>query len=216
MPIEAWESERASVKMGSVEKKPHAVCIPFPAQGHIKPMLNLAKLLHFRGFHITFVNTEFNHRRLLKARGPNSLDGLPSFQFETIPDGLQPSDVNATQDIPSLCVSTKNNLLPPFRCLLSKLNHNGPPVTCIVSDSSLTSTLDAAQELGIPGLLFWTASACGFMGYAHYRTLVNKGFIPLKGIDQMSEPHFAHTIFSKSKFGGAYFKYHVFSFFFDK
>ncbi|CBI19176.3 unnamed protein product, partial [Vitis vinifera] len=122
----------------------------------------------------------FNHRRLLKARGPNSLDGLPSFQFETIPDGLQPSDVNATQDIPSLCVSTKNNLLPPFRCLLSKLNHNGPPVTCIVSDSSLTSTLDAAQELGIPGLLFWTASACGFMGYAHYRTLVNKGFIPLK------------------------------------
>ncbi|XP_034676535.1 7-deoxyloganetin glucosyltransferase-like [Vitis riparia] len=166
--------------MGSVEKKPHAVCIPFPAQGHIKPMLNLAKLLHFRGFHITFVNTEFNHRRLLKARGPNSLDGLPSFQFETIPDGLQPSDVDATQDIPSLCVSTKNNFLPPFRRLLSKLNHNGPPVTCIVSDSSLTFTLDAAQELGIPGLLFWTASACGFMGYAHYCTLVNKGLIPLK------------------------------------
>jgi hypothetical protein len=28
-------------------------------------MLKLAKLLHARGFHVTFVNTEFNHRRLL-------------------------------------------------------------------------------------------------------------------------------------------------------
>ncbi|KAJ9673856.1 hypothetical protein PVL29_023418 [Vitis rotundifolia] len=166
--------------MDSVEKKPHAVCIPFPAQGHIKPMLNLAKLLHFRGFQITFVNTEFNHRRLLKARGPNSLDGLPSFQFETIPDGLQPSDVDATQDIPSLCVSTKNNCLPPFRRLLSKLNHDGPPVTCIFSDAAMSFTLDAAQELGIPDLLLWTASACGFMAYVQYRSLMDKGFTPLK------------------------------------
>ncbi|KAL9380618.1 hypothetical protein Peur_026275 [Populus x canadensis] len=60
--------------------KPHAVCIPFPAQGHINPMLKLAKLLHFKGFHITFVNTEYNHRRLLKSRGSSSLDdGLPDF-----------------------------------------------------------------------------------------------------------------------------------------
>ena len=33
--------------MGSImEQKPHAVCVPFPAQGHITPMLKLAKLLH--------------------------------------------------------------------------------------------------------------------------------------------------------------------------
>lgn len=57
--------------------KPHAICIPFPAQGHINPMLKLAKLLHHKGFHITFVNTEYNHKRLLKSRGPNSLDAMP-------------------------------------------------------------------------------------------------------------------------------------------
>ncbi|CAJ2644164.1 unnamed protein product [Trifolium pratense] len=101
--------------MGSLDttKKtiPHVVCIPYPAQGHINPMLKLAKLLHFKGgFHVTFVNTEFNHKRLLKARGPNSLNGLSSFRFETIPDGLPESDVDATQDIPSLCESTKLNI----------------------------------------------------------------------------------------------------------
>ncbi|KAH0976965.1 hypothetical protein GBA52_026684 [Prunus armeniaca] len=33
-------------------------------------MMNLAKLLHHRGFHITFVNSEYNHKRLLKSRKP--------------------------------------------------------------------------------------------------------------------------------------------------
>ncbi|KAL7245824.1 hypothetical protein ACSBR2_001039 [Camellia fascicularis] len=76
--------------------KPHAVCIPFPAQSHIKGMLKLAKLLHNRGFYITFVNTDFNQNRLTKARGPDSLYDFPNFQFKTIPDSLPPSDPNAT------------------------------------------------------------------------------------------------------------------------
>ncbi|KAL7245635.1 hypothetical protein ACSBR2_000879 [Camellia fascicularis] len=165
-------------------EKPHAVCIPYPAQGHINPMLKLSKLLHQRGFHITFVNTEFNHKRLLKSRGPDSLNGLSSFRFKTIPDGLPESDADATQDIPSLCESTRKHCLAPFKDLLSKLNDtassNVPPVTCIASDGAMSFTVDAAEELGIPEVLFWTTSACGFMGYEQYRNLIDKSYIPLK------------------------------------
>lgn len=78
---------------------PHSICIPSPFQSHIKTMLKPAKLLHYKGFHITFVNKEFNHKRLLKTRGLNSLNGLSDFRFESIPDGLPPSDDNATQDM---------------------------------------------------------------------------------------------------------------------
>ncbi|KAJ4827457.1 hypothetical protein Tsubulata_932976 [Turnera subulata] len=172
--------------MGSLfasNNKPHAVCIPYPAQGHITPMLKVAKLLHHKGFHITFVNTEYNHKRLLKSRGPNSLDGLPDFRFETIPDGLPPVDADATQDIPSLCDSTSKNCLEPFRQLLSKLNASSadlPPVTCVVSDGVMSFTLDAAEELGLPIVLFWTTSACGFLAYAHYKHLIERGLVPLK------------------------------------
>ncbi|XP_062164435.1 7-deoxyloganetin glucosyltransferase-like [Alnus glutinosa] len=172
--------------MGStaIIEKPHAICIPFPGQGHINPMLKIAKILHYRGFHITFVNTEFNHKRLLKSRGLNSLDGLPSFRFETIPDGLPESDVEASQDIKSIFDSTRKHCLAPFRNLLSKLNDtsssNVPPITCIVYDGAMGFTLDAAAELGIPKVLFWTTSACGFMGYVQYRRLIEKGLTPLK------------------------------------
>ncbi|XP_075518827.1 7-deoxyloganetin glucosyltransferase-like [Primulina tabacum] len=168
-----------------IARKPHAVCIPFPAQGHINPMLKLAKLLNHKGFHITFVNTEYNHRRLLRSRGPYSLDGLPSFKFETIPDGLPPSDADATQDVPSLCYSTSTTCLSPLRDLMKRLNGSGrssdlPPVTCIVTDGVMSFALEAAEEFRIPGVLFWTTSACGFYGYTQYATLVQKGYIPLK------------------------------------
>ncbi|GER55530.1 UDP-Glycosyltransferase superfamily protein [Striga asiatica] len=134
--------------------KPHAVLIPYPAQGHIAPVLKLAKLLHSRGFFITFVNTEFNHSRLLRARGPESLLGLPGFQFRAIPDGLPPSDKDATQDIPQLCDSLTKNGLPPFLELIQNLNSSTdcPPVTCIVSDGVMSFTLDAAEKLNIPEL----------------------------------------------------------------
>uniref|UniRef100_A0AAU7YSK0 7-deoxyloganetin glucosyltransferase n=1 Tax=Eucommia ulmoides TaxID=4392 RepID=A0AAU7YSK0_EUCUL len=174
--------------MGSqslVERQPHAVCVPYPAQGHITPMLRLAKILHHKGFHITFVNTDFNHQRLLRSRGPNSLDGLPSFRFRTISDGLPPSDPDATQDIPALCDSTSKHCLAPFRELLTKINvdaaeSGGPPVTVIVSDVIMSFTLDAAEELGVPEFLLWTASASSFLGYMHYRHLIEKRLTPFK------------------------------------
>ncbi|KAK7848436.1 7-deoxyloganetin glucosyltransferase [Quercus suber] len=166
-----------------VADKPHAVCIPFPIQSHIKAMLKLSKLLHHEGFHITFVNTEFNHQRFMKSRGPNSLNGLPDFRFKTIPDGLPPSDINATQDIPSLCESIMNNFLAPFSDLLVKLNSatsDNPPVTCIVSDAPMPFTITAAQEFKIPVVLFFTISACSAMGVLQFPSLKDKGIIPLK------------------------------------
>ncbi|KAL5992502.1 hypothetical protein ACLOJK_013421 [Asimina triloba] len=175
------ENARSKVGFWGAEK-PHAVLMPYPAQGHVKPMLKLAKLLHAKGFYITFVNTQFNHNRLLRSRGPHSLDGLDDFRFEAIPDGLPPSDRDATQDIPALCDSIAKNCLAPFRQLVMKLNETAdvPKVSCIVSDGVASFNLPVAQELGIPEVLLWTASACGFLCYYHYRHLVQRGFVPLK------------------------------------
>ncbi|KAJ0231136.1 UDP-glycosyltransferase 85A4 [Hirschfeldia incana] len=166
----------------STSQKRHAVCIPYPAQGHINPMLKVAKLLHARGFHVTFVNTDYNHRRILRSRGPRALDGLPSFRFETIPDGLPWTDVDAKQDMLKLIDSTMNNCLSPFKDLLTRLNSGSdvPPVSCIISDASMSFTIDAGEELEIPVVLLWTNSATTLMLYLHYQKLIEKGIIPLE------------------------------------
>jgi len=91
------------VDFNEVADKPHAVC------------------LHFKGFQITFVNTEYSHKRLLKSRGSHSLDGLLDFQFEATPDGLLQTE-DSDRDIPSVCESIAKNRLVPFRNLLHWLN----------------------------------------------------------------------------------------------
>ncbi|XP_050157404.1 (R)-mandelonitrile beta-glucosyltransferase-like [Malus sylvestris] len=175
----------------SLRQKPHAVLVPFPSQGHINPLMQLAKVLHYKGFHITFVHTEYNYRRLLKSRGSNSLDGLPTFRFVTIPDGLPATDANATQDIPLLCDSTSKHCLPHFRNLLKKLSSSpdSPPITCIICDGVMSFTLDAAQELGLPAVFFWTPSACGFMGYVQFHRLIEKGLTPFKDESYFTNGH---------------------------
>ena len=69
--LHTHETEKEMDSKTLLADKPHAVCIPIPAQSHMTAMLKLSKLLHHEGFHITFINTEFNHQRFLKSRGPN-------------------------------------------------------------------------------------------------------------------------------------------------
>lgn len=168
--------------MGSLNK-PHVVFVPYPAQGHINPLMQLAKLLHLRGFYITFVNTEFNHKRLIRSKGFEFVKGVPDFQFELIPDGLPPSEVDATQDLWALSNSIQKNCLSPFRELLAKLNLSteSSAVSCIVSDGLMTFTIKAARELGIREIQFYTTSACGLMAYLHFGELIKRGLVPFKG-----------------------------------
>ena len=96
---------------------------------------------------------------------------------------MPPSDRDATQDPSMLCYSIPKHCPAPFQNLLGKLNSlpEVPPVTRIVSDGVMSFAIKAAEELGIPVVQFWTASACGFMGYLHYSQLIQRGIVPFKG-----------------------------------
>nr|GEX51285.1 7-deoxyloganetin glucosyltransferase-like [Tanacetum cinerariifolium] len=175
-----------SSSMGSQEIMPHAVCVPAPVQGHINPMLKLAKILHSKGFLITFVNTEFNHERLIRSRGSDAVRGLPSFRFQTIPDGLSsPQNYDVTQDVPTTAKSVDETALVPFKSLLTKINDSYSPVTCIVADFFMVFTIEAAKEFNIPEILFWTSGAGSLICYDQYPNLLEKGLFPLKDLSYL-------------------------------
>uniref|UniRef100_A0A2N9HGL3 Glycosyltransferase N-terminal domain-containing protein n=1 Tax=Fagus sylvatica TaxID=28930 RepID=A0A2N9HGL3_FAGSY len=146
--------------------KPHAVCIPLPAQGHINPMLKFAKLLHYKGFHITFVHTDFNYHRLVKSRALDSLKGLDDFRNETISDGLPSTKQRGILDLPALCTTMQVHGLRSLHDLITKINASSvvPPVSCIVSDGVMGFTLKAAQEFGIPEVMLFTPSGLWYFG----------------------------------------------------
>ncbi|KAL8231006.1 hypothetical protein R6Q57_000784 [Mikania cordata] len=149
--------------VATTEKKPHVILIPLPAQSHIKAMLKLAEVLHHKGLQITFVNTEYTHKRLVSSGGDHCLDGSPGFRFETIPDGI-PRKSEDDDGSKLLLQHVETTFLTPFLDLATKL-----------------PTPPTSQKLGIPAMLYWTFSACGFMGLYHINSLVVKGLSPLKG-----------------------------------
>lgn len=184
---------------GSDAKPLHAVCMPAPFQSHINGMQMLAKVLHHRGFHVTFVNTDFNRDRLIRCRGLAALDGACDFRFESIPDGLPPSDPNATQDVPSLSRAIQLNLLAPFRQLLARLaadarSSKAPPVTCIFTDGFLPFAYDAGEEFGIPVVAYWTVSASTLLGSLHHRNFIEKGYFPLKDPTYLTNGYIEKTV----------------------
>jgi hypothetical protein len=138
--------------------RPHALLIPYPSSGHIKPTLHLARLPHSAGVLVTFVNTEHNHALLLE-RG-HDVTEEDGFRYEAIPDGLVPS-VCAAEDEYSMALlrSVRAHCSEPLRELILRLN--APPVTCAVASLLMSFTLDVAPELGLPGFMLWATSTCG-------------------------------------------------------
>ncbi|GLT92626.1 hypothetical protein SLE2022_104550 [Rubroshorea leprosula] len=93
----------------------HVLILPFPAQGHIKPMLCLAELLCHAGLHVTFVNTHHNHRRLNNIKDLSTRH--PTLCFESISDGLPEDHPRDIQHITELIKSIQNVTKPLFRAL---------------------------------------------------------------------------------------------------
>ncbi|KAL5809203.1 hypothetical protein ACOSQ3_029894 [Xanthoceras sorbifolium] len=162
---------------------PHVVFLPFPAQGHIKPMMKLAKLLNHAKFQVTFVNTDHNHDRLMNTMSYTDLTSFynrfPTFLFRSIPDGLQP-------DHPRSAVSK-----PAFRRLLmSSSSETGrwQPPTCIIADGIMSFVaIEVAEELGIPIITFRTYSATCSWTYFHLLKLIEEEQVPFPE-DNLDKP----------------------------
>ncbi|KAK9699181.1 hypothetical protein RND81_08G158000 [Saponaria officinalis] len=168
-------------------KKPHVVCIPCPAQGHINPMTKLAKLLHSKGVHITFIHTEFNFTRLSTAKAVQQTDG---FNFDTIPDGLPPDNKREANDLPALCRSIAGESDEPkkgLRSVFAKLMSDNPPMSCVILDAQVNFAFEIVKEFDVQVLLFHTASASAVLSYLYFDDLVNRGLLPLSNKTHLTD-----------------------------
>ncbi|KAL5978215.1 hypothetical protein ACLOJK_029332 [Asimina triloba] len=156
--------------------QPHALCVPFAAQGHITPMIHLARLLHSRGFHITVVNSDYNHR-LLASSGAIPTVEIPGFRLEAFSTGLASMFDAGMQNVVELTKAiAENRMLSPLKDVVLRLNDKGPPVSCIIFDPFMPSAQEIGKEFGIPDVAFWTMAGCSFMGFLHLDELLERGY----------------------------------------
>ncbi|KAJ0973881.1 hypothetical protein J5N97_015846 [Dioscorea zingiberensis] len=160
-------------------RRPHALLLPYPAQGHVLPLMELAHRMVSHGFTITFINTHFNHARLLSAMPTLTCNSTnPSINFISIPDGLQPGDDR--NHIANLCKALTTIMPLHLEELIIKMMHEQPEhykPTCLIADESMAWAFDVAKKTGLRTAAFWPASATTFTNMRNIPKLIQDGII---------------------------------------
>lgn len=160
--------------MEQVRKGRRVILFPLPLQGHINPMLELANVLHLKGFSITIINTNFN------SLNPST---HPHFTFHLIPDGLSETETS-TNDLFLLLSRLNAQCCDPFRkCLASLLSDHvsEEPIACLITDPLFDFTRPVAKSLKLPRMLLRTGGASSLVVYAAFPLLREKGYLPKQG-----------------------------------
>ncbi|XP_042018116.1 7-deoxyloganetic acid glucosyl transferase-like isoform X1 [Salvia splendens] len=174
--------------MGSEGEKlpPHILIFPYPIQGHLSPMLNLAHLFCLSEFHVTFVVSDFSHRRLLQHTAvASTFAHHPGFQFRTISDGLPDDHPRAGERVLEVYPSVTNVMVPRFKKMMADEDFLASaarrPVTCFVADGLLSFAVDFAEESQIPLLYFRTSTLSNLWAFFHINELIAAKEVPVKG-----------------------------------
>ncbi|XP_076904768.1 UDP-glycosyltransferase 76B1-like [Bidens hawaiensis] len=141
----------------SVTDLPRIILFPLPFQGHINPMLQLANILHTRGFKITIIHAEYN--------SPNP-SNYPHFTFKPIKDHFSEiaHQLSTNRNGAYFVEYLNKSCVDPFRdCLAGMLAEPCEErVACLISDAGFHFTQVMADDLKLPRIVLRTSSlGCG-------------------------------------------------------
>ncbi|XP_062106524.1 UDP-glycosyltransferase 83A1-like [Humulus lupulus] len=159
---------------------PHILAIPFPAQGHVIPLMELCQCLVNQGCKVTFVNTDYNHKRVINAMSSPSHIG-DQIHMVSIPDGMEPwEDRN---DIGKLLKATQRVMRAKLEELITMINESEDyNITCVLADETLGWALEAAEKMNIQRAVFWPAAAAVLALSFSIPKLIDDGIINTKGV----------------------------------
>ncbi|XP_027153912.1 UDP-glycosyltransferase 83A1-like [Coffea eugenioides] len=158
---------------------PHVLAIPYPAQGHVLPLMELALCLVKHGIKVTFVNTEFDHKRVIESLSGE--ENVPDMMhLVSIPDGLESwEDRN---DAGKLMKAIFCVMPAKLEALIEKINQSeSDKITCIIADEFLGLALEVAKKMGVRAVAFWPAAAAVYAQKLNIPKLIDDGIIDSSG-----------------------------------
>ncbi|CAO2825583.1 unnamed protein product [Amaranthus hypochondriacus] len=150
------------------------VLFPLPLQGHQTPMLQLANILHSKGFKISIIHTHLN------APNPNN---HPFFSFHPIPKTLLDSKA-CIEDVIGVLNELNEKCVGPFRDVLAQIVYEIGGVACLISDAMWHFTQGVADEFMLPRLVLRTSNPSSFLAFVYMSVFRDKGYLSSKG-DQL-------------------------------
>ena len=159
---------------------PHALFIPYPAQGHVLPLLELAYRFTDHGFAVTFANTDHIHGQLVTASPTLAEEqegaAVPAGQvrFVSVSDGF-PADGDRN-DLGTLTSALMSSLPASVERMVDK-----GQFCCMVVDYGLTSVLGVAKKAGMRTATLWPSCAAVMAAGLDLPELIADGMIDKDG-----------------------------------
>ncbi|CAN6197981.1 unnamed protein product [Urochloa humidicola] len=162
---------------------PHVLVVPYPAQGHMLPLLDLASLLAARGVRVTVVATPATAPLLapLLAAHQHGGHGGGAVRALVLPfpsHPALPAGVECARDAPptlfAALIVAFAGLRGPLATWVRDRERTGSPedrVVAVLADHSCGWAQPLAAELGIPGIVF---SPSGVYGSAVLHSLFRR------------------------------------------
>ncbi|XAR49985.1 hypothetical protein NMG60_11004180 [Bertholletia excelsa] len=158
-----------------MDKSPHVLLVPYPAQGHVKNFIRIAYRLAERNIKVTIVTTQSMHDQIKNAlpageETPVSLIGsAPDF---TNQPGQSENYVARRRRL-------RGTMQTYFKDLIQKMNEseNAEKVSFVLSDITLSWILDVPREMGIKYATFWAGAPAILVLLRHIPKLIEEGII---------------------------------------
>ncbi|XP_047181768.1 UDP-glycosyltransferase 74G1-like [Vigna umbellata] len=138
----------------------HCLVLPYPAQGHINPMLEFSKRLIQRGVKVTLVTVVSNWKVV-------SRKNFTSIEVESISDGYDEGGLAAAESLEVYLETFCRVGAQTLAELLQKLAGSSHPPDCVIYDGFMLWALDVAKKFGLLAAAFFTQSCTTNTIYLH-------------------------------------------------
>lgn len=149
--------------------------IPYPVQGHVIPLMELAQSLAKYGFKITFAT----HKRIINYLGGKNIlhDQIHLISI------LDESESGENNNVPGKLSEAIFKVMPgKIEKLIRETNaFEDDKITCVIADQSLGWALELAAKMGIKRAAFLTAAAANLVLGFNIPKLIDDGIIDNNG-----------------------------------
>lgn len=155
-------------------KTPKIILIPYPAQGHVTPMLKLALAFINHGFEPVMITPEFIHRKIM-----SNIDPKANISFMSLPDGME---ADVPRDFFAIEKAMEDYMPFYLEVLVRKLAEDGGgSVVCMVVDLLASWAIDVGHRCGVPVAGFWPAMLATYHLIAAIPDIIRTGLISDNG-----------------------------------
>ncbi|KAJ7964596.1 Glycosyltransferase [Quillaja saponaria] len=161
-------------------KKPKIILVPYPAQGHVTPMLKLASAINNLGLHFqpVLVTPEYIHNQIVQR-----IEAKDGILCVAIPGGMELKD--STSDFFAIEAAMENTMPNHLESLVHKFEGDEDGgVVCIVADLLASWAIEVAKSCGIPAAGFWPAMFATYRLFAAIPDMLRSGLISDTGIPE--------------------------------